>query len=161
VDLQQKVLSVDFMDDDGVTSFSNPLSAELDEVRGSAGLCCVYPTCEPSIMELLSGVIGRGPSSSRPDQVQSEEAQRADGEGESFDRGNGSNKSLASTSPKYGATIVDEGNEGDVGTAMQAAKPSASEAKRLQVCGGVKGRSSRYRQNHRHRPIAAVVLLTS
>ena len=150
MDLQQKVLSVDFMDDDGVTSFSNPLSAELDEVRGSAGLCCVYPTCEPSIMELLSGVIGTGPSSSRPYQIQSsEDAQHADGEGESFDRGNGSNKSLASTSPKYGTTIVDEGNEGDVGTAMQAAKPSASESKRLQVCGGVKGRSSRYRQNHR------------
>ena len=129
MDLQQKVLSVDLMDTGsndksmdvgngdtktkGVTSFSNPLAAELDEVQSS------------------------------------EDAQHADGEGESFDRGNGSNKSLASTSPKYGTTIVDEGNEGDVGTAMQAAKPSASESKRLQVCGGVKGRSSRYRQNHR------------
>ena len=100
-------------------------------------------------MELLSGVIGTGPSSSRPYQIQSEEAQCADGEGESFDRSNGSNKSLASTSPKYGTTIVDEGNEGDVGTAMQAAEPSASEAKQLQVCEGVKGRPSRKRQNHR------------
>ena len=45
MDLQQKMLSIDFMDDDGAISFSNPLSAELDEVRGSRLDCvvCILP----------------------------------------------------------------------------------------------------------------------